>query len=145
MTAVRRHLRLWATAWLVFQVVSLSAFMPRDCCANHHASEPAQQTCHETAAIEVGHCQMEAADGQTCSMHRGHASTAPAPASDTECSLGGTCGGPIAVIAALLSNQGVLTGPVTTSPDIIAATLPAETRDSARSLLVSPDPPPPRA
>ena len=38
MTVLRRRLRFWVTTWLVFQVVSLSALVPRDCCAAHRVA-----------------------------------------------------------------------------------------------------------
>src|SRR5262245_35583755 len=47
MTLFRRHLRLWVAAWLAFQVVSLSAFVPRDCCAAHRP--PAQEQAADAA------------------------------------------------------------------------------------------------
>ena len=54
MRVFRRHLRLWVAAWIAFQVVSLSAFVPRDCCAAHRP--PAEEaggrcrTCHHAGA-----------------------------------------------------------------------------------------------
>jgi hypothetical protein len=45
---IRRSLRLWVAAWLVFQAASLSAIVPRECCLTHSTPAPAsEQKCHE--------------------------------------------------------------------------------------------------
>ncbi len=56
MTTIRRGLRLWVTAWLVFQVASLSALVPRDCCLLHRPAA-AETKCHEPAPVQ---CAMRA-------------------------------------------------------------------------------------
>jgi hypothetical protein len=53
MTALRRHVRLWVIAWLFAQAASLSAFVPRDCCASHRPTA-ATPACHE--APKATHC-----------------------------------------------------------------------------------------
>jgi hypothetical protein len=135
MSSLRRHLRFWATAWLVFQVASLSAYVPRNCCANHHppAQSESEQSCHEATGAEAAVAESVA----------GHHHTAPTP--DVECSLGGTCGGPMAALAALFANQGILTQPAPTVPELVGIAVPAVARVSLISRLASPDPPPPRA
>jgi len=44
----RVGLRRWVIAWLVFQAVSLSAMVPRDCCLAHRPAAGTEvQKCHE--------------------------------------------------------------------------------------------------
>jgi len=141
MNSFRRRLRLWVAAWLVFQAASLSAFVPLDCCAAHRAAASGKPGCHETPpAVE---CPMQAADGAMCPMHSGHhADTGMTP--DEECSMRGTCGGPMAALSALLSNQGVLPDPFAVLPDSCASTAAAPARENLMIHRRSPDPPPPR-
>lgn len=56
MKAIRRRLRLWVAAWLVVQAASLSAFVPRDCCAAHRPASHQAPSCHESAPAP--HCSM---------------------------------------------------------------------------------------
>ena len=56
MITLRRGLRLWATAWLVFQVATLSALVPRDCCFVHRPAA-AEESCHKPAPVK---CAMRA-------------------------------------------------------------------------------------
>ena len=84
MTLLRRHLRLWVTAWIAFQAASLSAFVPRECCIAHRMpvqEQGADESCH--------HPQ-------------------PAREESPECAMRSTCNGPLAVLAALLSPHAVL-------------------------------------
>ena len=121
MTVLRRHLRLCAAAWIVFQAVSLSAFVPRDCCAAHRmaAAEDHQQDagCH-------------------------HARHAGVP--ETTCSLAGTCNGPLAMLAGVLSPHAVLTTAILVAGGLMADSSPLPVFESPRSLAVPPDAPPPR-
>jgi hypothetical protein len=122
MTLFRRHLRLCVTAWLVFQAVSLSAFVPRDCCAGHRVPPPdereAEASCHQP----------------------------PEPAaSDTEqCALRGTCNGPLGMLATLLSPQAVLTATAAFSGHAATGATEPPSFESPRPLFVPPDSPPPR-
>jgi hypothetical protein len=120
MTIVRRHLRLFVAAWLVFQVASLSALVPRECCLAHKpvATDGHGKACHEAV---------------------------PAPDNGKRCSLRGTCDGPMAALFALLSNHGVLTDSIAVAPDLHPGAPPIQIRESLVSRLPSPDPPPPRA
>jgi hypothetical protein len=61
----RRRLRTAVIAWMLFQVVSLSALVPRDCCDAHRPAAQAER-CHETA--ESSYCPMRA-QGRNCPMH----------------------------------------------------------------------------
>jgi hypothetical protein len=126
MLRVRRRLRVWATACLVWQAVSLSAIVPRMCCAAH---QPPAST------VSTG-------DEIPCPMHGGSQN---APPTREQCSLTSACNGPIAVLSALLSNQGIVSEPITVAPDPIAE--PAIASAPARLVrqLAAPDPPPPRA
>ncbi|MGH9311435.1 MAG: hypothetical protein ACRD1U_18800 [Vicinamibacterales bacterium] len=83
MVAIRRRIRMWTFAWLVFQAASLSAFVPRDCCAAHaeHASHHAPP---EQARTGTAHCPM-------------HEAAAPQP----ECSLRTACNGPMRALPAV--------------------------------------------
>ena len=49
MRFLRRRLRLFVVTWLFFQVTSLSAFVPRDCCAAHRPVAEATDHCHQPA------------------------------------------------------------------------------------------------
>lgn len=49
MALLRRRLRLFVGIWLFFQVTSLSAFVPRDCCAAHRPATEAAGHCHQPA------------------------------------------------------------------------------------------------
>ena len=54
----RRRLRLWVITWLLFQVASLSAVVPRDCCLAHRPAAPTdEQKCHEPVSEQ---CVMRA-------------------------------------------------------------------------------------
>lgn len=120
MTTIRAGLRLWVTAWLVFQVASLSALVPRACCAAHRPPPSAtEHMCHEAAA--------------------------PVEQPDAKCSMRGMCEGPMAALLALLSNYGVPADPFEMSPDLLAGPAAIHARESLIGRLASPDPPPPRA
>jgi hypothetical protein len=139
MRTIRGRLRLWVSAWLVCQVASLSALVPRECCAAHRtvASKPG---CHEMA--EVPHCPMPAADGTQCPMHRaGHAHEQPADG----CAMRGMCDGPLAAFSASLWNHGVLTDPFEAQHHRHAFPAILQTGGNPISRLPSLDPPPPRA
>jgi hypothetical protein len=158
MTILRRHVRLWATAWLVLQAASLSAFVPRDCCAAHRP-EVAKPSCHEVAP--QSHCPMRAADGKPCPMHRapetavheGHGShgdhdaagdpTDDRRAPERRCVIGGTCQGP--TFALILSNPGLVPDATVTMPQL-AIVEPASVFDrTPRAGFQPPHPRPPRA
>jgi hypothetical protein len=143
MIIIRRRLRFWVTAWLVFQVGSLSALVPRDCCAAHRqAATGKEHSCHEQAAAVQ--CPIRAADGTPCPMHQSGDSDASEKPSD-RCSMHGTCDGPISTLFALLSNHGVLTDSFAMSPDLHRDSIPIHTRENLIARLASPDSPPPRA
>jgi hypothetical protein len=113
----RRRLRLCAAALLVFQAASLSAFVPRDCCAGHRVAVAQEKPlCHETDRR-----------------------------SDDNCSLSGTCSGPMAAMVALLSNPGIPIDRFAMSPDVHPGDVVAEAHEDLISRLPPPEPPPPRA
>jgi hypothetical protein len=142
MTTIRRRFRFWVPAWLFFQVASLSAFVPKDCCAAHRPAAIDKASCHENTAAT--HCPKRAADGTPCPMHaRGHHDAGQQ--SSDRCSMRGTCEGPMAALFALLSNHGVLADSFEMSPDLHAGSAAIHTRENLISRLASPDPPPPRA
>jgi hypothetical protein len=138
MTGFRRHLRGFVTAWLVFQVSSLSAFVPRDCCLAHqrHHQDPAgaeeqKPACHEAAASAV--------------VQTHHDGIQPTSSPKPECAMRGTCNGPLAAIAALLSNHAVVSDAFIVSLHFQTAAVVPAGHESLVSRLVPPDSPPPRA
>src|SRR5213083_319725 len=105
MTTIRRRLRIWVAAWLVFQVASLSALVPRACCVPYRAvATDKEPDCHGNSA--VSHCPKPAADGTPCPMHQSRHDAEETPSD--RCSMRATCDGPVAAMLALLSNYGVL-------------------------------------
>src|SRR5688572_895651 len=149
MSAIRRHLRAWSAVWCLGQVAFLAAFVPRDCCAAHQRVE-ARAT---DEAATGAHCPMKGHDGD-CPMHQ--AGSTPAAASehahgspqaapnDAECSMGSRCDGPLAALATLLSNPGIVSDVATLRIDL-RAQLSAPMPESALTPTAnSPDNPPPR-
>ncbi len=124
MTPFRRRLRVLATAWILFQAVSLSALVPRACCLAHQG--------HQAASNEKK---------PNCHEHSTPADNAPTE----ECAIRGTCGGPAAALFTVLSNYGVLTNSFygLTYLPLAGATL--SPRDQLIRQFASPDAPPPRA
>ena len=133
MTALRRHVRAVAFAWLLCQVASLSAFVPGECCTAHAAEAAAKQkaaSCHESSPVAPK-------DGDACPMH--HTSR-----SHDCCTMTNACEGPGLQLAGLFAYVGVIETPSTTSialdstPAIIAVASPLLHR------LATPDAPPPK-
>jgi hypothetical protein len=131
MTALRRHMRLWATFWLVFQVATLSAFVPRDCCTAHQEKAVSASPCHEDTP--AAHCPMRNANGAACPMHsrsqtgshtdhRHHEEPAT-----SDCSMRGTCNGPLAAMLSLLSNSGILPDGLVVAPNAVPSLIAAAT------------------
>jgi hypothetical protein len=132
---LRKHLRAWAMAWLAFQLVSLSAFVPRDCCAVHGK--------HKAPAPKA------ASSDASCATQHGdhHAAAAPAPVEPAgrDCALRGRCDGPMAAMLSVLSTYGVLEDSPSLSPPLDSSRLTSFTRESLVSLFTPPDSPPPRS
>jgi hypothetical protein len=76
-------------------------------------------------------------------MHRG--GVEDAASTDESCSLRGTCSEPMVALAALLSNQGVLTDPLPFSIDHGVGIVHPRMHEPIASRPDAPDPPPPRA
>jgi len=143
MAPLRRYLRLWVAVWLVFQVASLSALVPRECCAAHRqAATRAKPSCHETAPATQ--CPMRAGGGTPCPMHSGD-HTGASNSSRDGCAMRGACSGPIAALFAQLSNYGVVTNSFQWQPDLQRGSAAVSTLEQLVTRLASPDPPPPRA
>lgn len=163
MPVLRHHLRFWVTTWLVFQVVSVAALVPRDCCAGHSAPATKEKSCHaDVAAVE---CPLKGPNAQQCPMHQSqprthesetgqqavaphhqndHAAAAePSPADS--CSMRGLCNGPMDALFAVLSAHGMMPESFAVRPDIRASFAPPVRRELLVSRLASPDSPPPRA
>lgn len=145
MSVLRRRLRLWVTAWLLVQVASLSAFVPRDCCARcRSAAEQPEQDDHEPAPATGS--PVRDTDEPPCPMHRNAVSQDEQKQAADECVLrGACCDGTVEAIFPLLTYQGIL-------PESVAALPRADVRRAGRAVhervagrLESPDPPPPRA
>lgn len=163
MTVLRRRLRVAVAAWLLFQVASLSALVPRNCCSAHQTAAARTARCHETA--ESSYCPLRASKGASCPMHQkaqghheqaqvsghdGHAQTQPEAVSaessrNDGCALRATCSAPMTALAVLLSNHGVMPVAIGFLPDRSdAAALPPRQKDLVNHVAV-PDGPPPRA
>jgi hypothetical protein len=129
---LRKHLRGLATAWLAFQLLSFSVFVPRDCCAAHNT--------HKAAAPA-------ATADESCVQQHGdhHAASRPAPLEQRDCSLRGRCDGPIAVLLSVLSTHGLLADPPAISPTFAHVALAAPARENLITRFVPPDAPPPRS
>ena len=143
MTTIRRRLRFWVAAWLIFQVASLSALVPRACCVPYGAAATDQEpNCHQNSG--ASHCPVRTADGTLCPMHQsGHHGAEEQPSD--RCSMRATCDGPVAAMFALLSNYGVLSHSFLIAPDAHAGSLSLQTRENLISRLAPPHSPPPRA
>lgn len=169
MKGLRRRLRLAVTAWLLFQVVSLSALVPLDCCDAHRPADVVRaENCHERA--DSPYCPMRARNGKACPMHQKaefdghhahhqqtageeHVSHLPgkreqasaADPSKDHCSVGGTCSAPMTALAVILSNHGVVPAEVRV-PANAARVLASRNHDEhLTSRQAAPDSPPPRA
>lgn len=149
MLALRHHLRFWVITWLVFQVASLSALVPRDCCAAHRMATQKEKTCHDEAAAtpeapaDGDHCPMPDKAGQACPMHGSGHETHQPPA--RKCTMQGTCNGPMAALFVIISNQGVLSEPLQLAHDLTVTVVPDPAREDLVSRFTPPDSPPPRA
>jgi hypothetical protein len=142
MTTIRRRLRFWVAAWLLFQVASLSALVPRACCVPYQAAATDQEpNCHGNSA--AAHCPVRAAHATPCPMHQsGHHDAEETPSH--RCSMRATCDGPVAAMFALLSNYGVLSNSCLIVPDVHAGLVSLQTRENLITRLAPPDSPPPR-
>jgi hypothetical protein len=143
MTTIRRRLRFWVAAWLLFQVASLSALVPRACCVPHRAAATDQEPdCHGNSA--ASQCPGHAGHATPCPMHTSDRHDREEQTSD-RCSMRATCDGPVAAMFALLSNYGVLSESFLILPDVHADSVSLQTRENLISRLAPPDSPPPRA
>ena len=161
MTVLRRRLRVAVAAWLLFQVASLSALVPRNCCSAHQTAARTAR-CHETA--ESSYCPTRASTGVPCPMHQkaqghheqaqvsehGHAQAPPDHASakssqDDRCALRATCTAPMTALAVLLSNHGVMPAAIGVLPDHRDAPALQQCQKDLVNHLAVPDGPPPRA
>lgn len=168
MRGLRRRLRLAVSAWLLFQVVSLSALVPLDCCDAHRPADVVRaKSCHERA--DSPYCPMRAKTGHACPMHQKaeldaphahhqqiageeHASHHPGqhdatPArepSNTQCSVGGTCSAPMTALAVILSNHGVVPAGIRIPANADRTVLPQHLDERLTSRQATPDSPPPR-
>ena len=143
MRSIRHSLRLWVAIWLVAQVASLSALVPRDCCPAHRpAVSTAKPSCHQQAAAT--RCPMRASAGTPCPMHRGEHNEV-ADTSRDRCAMRSSCTGPMAALLAQLSNYGVLTDSFQVQPDRQASPAAPNRSEQLVTRLAPPEPPPPRA
>ena len=174
MRALRRRLRLVVAAWLVFQVVSLAALVPLDCCDAHTpASALRNERCHESAGSAF--CPMRARTGRACPMHQDaaaheshgriahadhdqavddeHASHRPAAAAGVQnqatagdqCAIGGTCSAPMTALAVILASHGLVPPDVQIPANADSTFAAFHYTPHVASRLAVPDSPPPRA
>jgi hypothetical protein len=165
MTALRRRLPLAVTLWLLFQVVSLSALVPLDCCDAHRPANVArQERCHETP--ESPYCPMRTRDGRACPMHQKaeadnlqahhgqlaaeedaglHDAPSRPESSNSQCAIAATCTAPMTALAVILSNHGVVPANTWILPDADRTVLPQHQHEHLTSRQAAPDSPPPRA
>jgi hypothetical protein len=147
MTALRQHLRFWVTTWLICQVVSLSALVPRDCCAAHRLATEKAKNCHEEAAVpheaaDGAPCPMPGNVGEACPMH-GANPDRQSPA--RKCIMQGTCDGRMAALFVIISNHGVLSELPRLAHDLTVTAASKPAREALTSRFTPPDSPPPRA
>jgi hypothetical protein len=105
------------TAFLLLQIASLLALVPRDCCRAH---------AHERQEESGAKCH-----------------TAPENAED-RCALRGTCDGPMSAMVAQLSQVGVMPAATGAPADGVQASAVHVTSAASPTRLVPPDAPPPR-
>ena len=127
---LRQSLRQFAIAWLVIQVVSLSALAGFDCCASHRAAK--QQAKAAQAAAEP----------TLCPMHAAARNTDRAP---EKCVMRGTCNGPMAALFVLFTNNGIPSESPVTTPALDLTTAFTLSDDTFVVHFESPEPQPPRA
>ena len=142
MSSIRRRLRGFVFASLIFDVTSLSMFVPEHCSLVMALTPPptiAAPT-HEHAQSE---CPMRAADGSVCPMHRGHSDRhGSISRDDNDCSMASRSPmGPLTIAL----YQGILPVVMTLSADGGHVVPFIGESVSLRSLLIPPDSPPPRA
>ena len=144
MVLFRRHLRVFATAWILFQATSLSALVPRACCLAHQMAALAD--CHDQAQPTVTTATDAMPAMHHSHGHMGHPQEQPpaAPRPRHDCALRGTCGGPAAAMFALLSTDGVLTHSLIATVDFLATESVHASADQLIPQFESPDAPPPR-
>jgi hypothetical protein len=128
MASLRRNMRAFAAAWLLFQVTWLLALVPRDCCAGHRPAAP-KVSCHESAA----------------GTHTPTADLDARPLTPVDCRMGGACDGPMAALFALLSNHGILPDSTAIAPNVDVRRVSAVAVGHTAGRFQPPDPPPPRA
>jgi hypothetical protein len=168
MEGLRRRLRLAVTAWLTFQVVSLSALVPLDCCDPHRrANTVVGEQCHESA--DSPYCPMRGREGTVCPMHQKaevdnshghheqmageehasshlglHEQASARKSSPAQCVIGGTCSAPVTALAVILSNHGVVPAEVRIPANADRTVLPEPRDEHLTSRQAAPDSPPPR-
>ena len=120
---VRRRVRAWATVWLVCQLTAVSAFVPRDCCAEHR----------RLATVSESH-----------GAHGAHHHHRPVH-DDRSCVMRGTCNGPLDAIATLFMAPGLPLQPFTLLDDGAPRRGLRQADASAIDSLHLPATPPPRA
>ena len=152
MFTLRRRLRVLVAAWLILESASLSALVARDCCRAHRVeNSPAASSdgttagrrCHEPATAT--HCPMHAAAQPVCPMDEGASSDSQTASNREACVMRGVCSGPMATLAALMTQNGVL--PDSTGLSFDDQTSPGAPPTAAHPILrsSSPETPPPRA
>jgi hypothetical protein len=130
-----RRVRTWARVWLVCQLAAVSAFVPRDCCAQHRPAAAVARSHHDTGAAHHG---QQAGHG---GMHH----ETPASDHDRTCVMRGTCNGPLDAVATLFMGPGLPLTPYSLLDDSAARRTMPPADASALDSLTLPATPPPRA
>jgi hypothetical protein len=138
MRFIRRHLGVWALAWLSYQGATVLALMPLECCLAHKSLEDTRRECTKATSSSPESCPMHAATGHACPMHRDAGSEDAAD----ECAIRGTCTGP--ALAIMFSIPGVLVDDTRITFNAPAGT-PTPQADRLPAAPFSIDTPPPRS
>ena len=139
MSYIRRQLGAWSIGWLLWQVASLFAMLPPQCCAAHIEAAEQTEDLHSTSAVGI-ECPMHGATGEHCPMHDGsESSTTGGP-----CSMRSLCNGPAVALGSLFAIPGILLEPSALHVDLIGSPIAPDVTNPLSALL-SFDPPPPRA
>jgi hypothetical protein len=138
MTSRRRGPQIWVALWLVCQMSTLMALVPRDCCAAHRPEQGDPHAGHGPVAPAA-----PAASADEHAHHQMHQEDVPPV---RQCAVRGTCDGPMAALMAVLSIQVVPPSEAFhVLPDLRVVAAIRSADQVLTSLLAPPDAPPPRA
>lgn len=140
MTAIRRLVRAVAMTWLLCQAVSLSAFVPEQCCASHAAEAAAKEKAASEACHDAPAPAPAPREGDVCPMHHGAQQR-----SHDCCVITNACAGPGIHLASLLSFIGIPEAPQSTAVTQVVTVADATPVPPRLVRISTPDSPPPKA